>query len=176
MIVIKTHADLDLQGWDRLEVQVLSGQSHGLTVAQEDDMVRIHSSDDLDLRVPAGAQITVERVSGDAHLRDIRGNLQIQRVGGDLSLKDVAAVEIMSVGGDCAGGLPASGGISVQRVGGDFSGAVLMGALKLEGVGGDATFQAGLAMCRCARAATFRHLCSPRPGKPFGWMPGEMCS
>ena len=41
MIVIKTHADLALQGWDQLEVKVLSGESHGVTVAHEDDLVRI---------------------------------------------------------------------------------------------------------------------------------------
>jgi DUF4097 and DUF4098 domain-containing protein YvlB len=142
MIVIKTHADLILQGWDRLEVEVLSGESHGLTVAREDDLVRIHTSDDLDLRVPSVAQITVERVSGDANLRDISGPLQIQRVGGDLSLKNVDAVEIMSVGGDCAMA-SSSGALSVQRIGGDFSGADLMGPVKLEGVGGDAAFQTG---------------------------------
>jgi hypothetical protein len=142
MIVIKTHADLDLQGWDRLEVQVLSGASHGLTVSHEEDLVRIHSSDDLDLRVPGGAQITIERVSGDANLRDISGPLQIQRVGGDLSLKNVDAVEIMSVGGDCTAAAT-SGMLSVQRIGGDFSGADLLGPVKLEGVGGDAAFQAG---------------------------------
>ncbi len=137
MIVVKTHADLNLQGTDKMEILAFTGEPRGAAITQEDDVVIIQSRSDLDLVVPSGAKIVIERASGDANIRQISGHLQIQRVGGDLSIQDIATAEIMSVGGDCSI-LTNQGVLSFQRIGSDFTGAELTGPVKLEGVGGDA--------------------------------------
>lgn len=140
MFVVKTRADLNLQGWDKLEVRALADDRHGLNVFQEGDIVRIQSSSDLDITIPAGASITVERASGDAHIRNLTGHLMVQRVGGDLAAQNVASAEIMSVGGDCTVNI-AQGALAIQRIGGDFAGSQLSGPVNLDGIGGDANLQ-----------------------------------
>ncbi len=137
MIVVKTHADLDLQGSDQMEIRALTEEPRGAAMTQEEDLVHVQSRSDLDLIVPVAAEILVERVSGDANLRQVNGHLQIHRVGGDLTIQNIATGEIMSVGGDCRI-LTAQGVLSIQRIGSDFTGAELSGPIKLEGVGGDA--------------------------------------
>jgi hypothetical protein len=136
MIVVKTHADLNLQGSDLMEIHAQTGERRGAAMTQDDDVVIVQSRSDLDLVVPSVAKIAVERASGDANIRQVSGHLQVQRVGGDLSIQNIATAEIISVGGDCS--ILTSGGVlSVQRIGSDFTGAELTGPVKLEGVGGD---------------------------------------
>ena len=135
-----------------------------------------NSSADLDLRVPSGAQITVERVSGDANLRDISGPLQIQRVGGDLSLKNVNTVEIMSVGGDCATAAHQWGAIRPTH-----RWRFLRGRPDGTGQSGRCRRRCRISVGRgrCAGAlpvAISMPLCSAQPVRIFAWMRGEMCS
>jgi len=140
MIVVKTHADLNLQGWDQLEVRPVADAGGGFSITQDQDLVRVQCSSDLDLTIPVGADVTIERVSGDANLRNLSGQIQIQRVGGDLIIQNVDSAEILSVGGDCAI-LKSTGDLSIQRIGSDFSGTELHGIVHVEGVGGDANLK-----------------------------------
>lgn len=137
MFVIKTHADLNLQGWDRMEVQPLSDDRMGMSMQQDGDTIRIQSSSDLDVTLPVGAAIMIERVSGDANLRNLAGAVQIQRVGGDLAAQTIGALDVQAVGGDCTV-VGSTGPLTIQRVGGDFQGSQLTGPVRLDGVGGDA--------------------------------------
>ena len=140
MFVIKTLADLNLQGWDRLEVMPIADDRIGLSMQQDGDTVRIHCNSDLDLSIPMGATIMIERISGDANLRNLTGAIQIQRVGGDLAAQEIGALDVQAVGGDCVV-VGAAGPLAIQRVGGDFHGHSLTGPVRLEGVGGDATLK-----------------------------------
>jgi hypothetical protein len=137
MIVVKTHADLNLQGSDQMVIRALTDEPRGAALTQDEDLVHVQSRSDLDLIVPSGASVVVERVSGDANLRQLSGHIQVQRVGGDLSIHDIATAEIMSVGGDC-NIMRSQGVLSIQRIGSEFNGMELTGPIKLEGVGGDA--------------------------------------
>ena len=136
MIVVKTHADLDLQGTDEMEIRAITEEPRGAAMNEEENVVRVQSRSDLDLAVPKGSAITVERVSGDANISYLEGKLQIQRVGGDLSILNIGPAEIMSVGGDCKIHT-SEGDLSIQRIGADFTGAELSGPVRLEGVSGD---------------------------------------
>lgn len=137
MIVVKTHADLDLQGSEQMEIRALTDEHRGAALTQVDDVVHVQSRSDLDLIVPEGAAVVIERVSGDANIQKVKGHLQVQRIGGDLAIQNIGTAEIMSVGGDCKI-LTNQGVLSIQRIGSDFTGAELSGPFKLEGVGGDA--------------------------------------
>ncbi len=137
MIVVKTHADLDLQGSDQMEIRALTDEHRGAALTQVEDVVHVQSRSDLDLVVPEVAAVVIERVSGDANIQQVKGHLQVQRIGGDLAIQNIGTAEIMSVGGDCKI-LTNQGVLSIQRIGSDFTGAELSGPFKLEGVGGDA--------------------------------------
>lgn len=142
MFVLKTHADLVLQGWDRMEIQPLSESRAGLSVTQAGDTVRVQCNADLDLTIPAMAPVVIERVSGDAHLRNLIGSVQVQRIGGDLSAQQVGALDIQVVGGDCST-MDVAGPLAIQRVGGDLLGDRLAGPVRLEYVGGDVSLRMG---------------------------------
>jgi hypothetical protein len=140
LVVVKSSGDLNLQGWDKLEIQPLADDRNALNIVQEGDAIRIQSSSDLDLTVPAVTPVTVDRASGDAYIRNLNGVLQIQRVGGDLHVQNAAILSVQGIGGDCEL-LQVSGALTIQRVGGDFVGAELAGPVKLEGTGGDVRLQ-----------------------------------
>ena len=137
MFVINAHADLNLQGWDRLEVQPLADDRMGLSMVQDGDTIRIRSNSDLDLTLPVGAAIMIERASGDANLRNLMGGIHVQRAGGDFSAQEIGALDVQAIGGDCVV-VGAAGPLAIQRVGGDFQGSNLAGPVRLDGVGGDA--------------------------------------
>jgi hypothetical protein len=140
MIVIRTHADLNLQGWDRMDIQPLADQRDTLNISQDGDLVRVNSSSDLDLMVPINLPVTVERASGDAYVRNIHGTLHIARVGGDLTMQNVGMVDVQGVGGDCKV-MQSTEALAIQRVGGDFVGVDLAGPVKLDTTGGDVDLQ-----------------------------------
>jgi hypothetical protein len=109
----------------------------GLSMLQDGDTIRIHCDSDIDLTLPMGATIMIERASGDANLRNLTGGIQIQRVGGDFSAQEIGALDVQAIGGDCVV-VGAAGPLAIQRVGGDFQGSNLAGPVRLDGVGGDA--------------------------------------
>jgi hypothetical protein len=157
MIVVKTHADLDLQGTDEMEIRAITEEPRGAAMNQEEDVVRVQSRSDLDLTVPKNASISVERVSGDANIRQLEGSLQIQRVGGDLSIQDIGPTEVMSVGGDVKIHT-SEGALSIQRIGADFTGAELSGPVRLEGLP-----KSAIKLCAWMQGATFCWYCLRMP-------------
>ncbi len=135
-ISIRAHADLVLQGWDKPEIRALSDSRRSVSVQTAGDHYSITCADDCDLTIPAGAKAVVERIGGDAHVRDLKEALVIQKVGGDLVVQGTVSLEILSVGGDCCV-CHLNGPLSIQRIGGDLTGADIQGFLSVSNVGGD---------------------------------------
>ncbi len=75
MIVVRTHADLNLQGWDKPEIKALADDRNNCAIGQDGDVIRVQANSDLDLTVPAGVPVTLERASGDAFVRNLSGAL-----------------------------------------------------------------------------------------------------
>ena len=141
-ISIRAHADLVLQGWDKPEIRALSDSRRSVSVQIAGNVITITCADDCDLTVPASARVVVERIGGDAHVRDLKGGLVIQKVGGDLSVQGMEGLEILSVGGDCCC-CNVSGPLTIQRIGGDLNGSDIQGFLSVSNVGGDLQMQLG---------------------------------
>jgi len=139
-IVIKAHGDLSLQGWDHAEARLLIDDIHNLRISQDGEALQLICLDECDLTVPEGIAVRIDKTGGDAHVRGIKGKLEIQKVGGDLSLADAVDVEIGQVGGDCLV-YQVNGRLVGQRFGGDCSGMQVGGPLSFEHIGGDANLQ-----------------------------------
>lgn len=139
-ILVRAHADLALQGWDKMEVYPIDDGRQAPVVQTEGEILRVTFADDGELLVPEGASVQVERVSGDAHIRNLTGKLAVERVGGDLSVQNVAEAAFSNIGGDCEV-LGISGALAIHRVGGDLSAAGLKGAAAVSNVGGDANLE-----------------------------------
>ncbi len=135
-ISIRAHADLVLQGWDKPEIRALSDSRRSVSVQSTGNNYSITCADDCDLTIPASAKVVVERIGGDAHVRDLKEVLVIQKVGGDLVVQGMSSLEILSVGGDCCV-CHVSGPATIQRIGGDMTGADIQGFLSVSNVGGD---------------------------------------
>ncbi len=139
-ISIRAHADLVLQGWDKPEIRALSDSRRSVSVQSTGNNFSITCADDCDLTIPSSAKVIVERIGGDAHMRDLKEALVIQKVGGDLVVQGTASLEILSVGGDCCV-CHMSGPLSIQRIGGDLTGVDIQGFLSVSNVGGDVTME-----------------------------------
>src|SRR5512135_480360 len=135
-ISIRAHADLVLQGWDKPEIRALSDSRRSVSVHSTGDVISITCADDCDLTIPASAKVVVERIGGDAHMRDLKEALVVQKVGGDLVVQGMNSLEILSVGGDCCV-CHVSGPLTIQRIGGDLTGTDIQGFLSVSNVGGD---------------------------------------
>lgn len=139
-ILVKAHGDLDLQGWDQMEVYPLTERRRTATVQVEGEIVRITLLDDGEVFIPSGAAVQVERVGGDACIRRLAGKLAVERVGGDLALQNVAETLVSTIGGDCTI-VELNGSLAIHRVGGDFVAAAMQGSASVGNIGGDADLQ-----------------------------------
>lgn len=153
-IELHVEGDLELHGWQKAEVTVTVVRENVLQINQSEGKVEIKSTDDLEIWVPEGMEILVQKVEGDAEIEDLSGLLTLRGVGGDLDLdrtgeahvdavggdldaKKVASLDVISVGGDCSVERIA-GAVKVTNVAGDLD-AEGLGALQLVNVGGDCT-------------------------------------
>src|SRR5438046_637145 len=93
--------DLRITGWEQNQFVVESDDEHGVHFDQDGDRLRLQASEDVTLRLPHGAQVSVRSVGGDARISKLNGQpLAIGNVGGDLTLRQIASANIGLVGGD----------------------------------------------------------------------------
>ena len=99
-VIIKAHATLDVEGWDKdtlsietdLNVQRIQREPEGLLLLFVD-----HAA----LKVPENARILVERASGNARIRNVKGRLEINSVSGNLAVEQAGEVTVNRVSGSC---------------------------------------------------------------------------
>ena len=137
VVTIKVAGDLQLEGWDRPLGSALSNNHSTLKVHVEEPNVTIYCADDCMVSLPATTEVIVERVGGDACVRQISGKLQMQKVGGDLALQKSGASDILMVGGDCLVE-EIDGALHLSKVGGDLTVRRVKSELFAVAVGGDA--------------------------------------
>ncbi len=138
-IIVKASGDLFLEGQDASEVHFQSSEDR-IRVNQSNDTLYIETHASMDLEVPRGMNLIVEKVGGSAMLQDLSGSLQVQKVGGDLALQRVAAVRIEKVGGNCMiEGV--SDTLSINKVGGDLVVREVAGMVEVGSMGGSGDLQ-----------------------------------
>jgi hypothetical protein len=127
--------DLSVVGWDGEDILIKTEEDE-LTLEQNGDAVSFSSSDDVSLRVPRHASLSIERIGGDMALRGVLGNIEIKEVDNDLSMRDVGSVAIDRIDEDFSL-RGAKGNLYVKNVGGDVSIRDVEGNITLDSVADD---------------------------------------
>jgi hypothetical protein len=138
-IDLRAGGNLYLQGWERQEVGIL-GYEDDTRVQSDEDAMHISCGSDIDVMVPGQVEVAVEKVGGEAYIRQIQGKLDVQRVGGNLFIQNSANVTIERIGGDCRL-QHISSELKVERVSGDLICHDIQCAMAVETVRGDAIIQ-----------------------------------
>lgn len=135
IFILKARGDVNVRGWDKDTFEVQANPA-SIKIIAEENTTRLTSLDDCALKVPQHYQVLIEKVSGDAWLEDLLGEIQINSVGGDISVIRLANIQIEKVGGDCMLEEIAAP-LNCLKVGGDLTGNALAGGLIDSSVGGD---------------------------------------
>lgn len=127
--------DLSVVGWDGEDVLIKTDEDE-LTLQQNGDTVSFSCTDDVSLRVPRDASLSIERVGGDMALRGVLGSIKINEIDNDLSMRDVGNVSIETIKADFSL-RGAKGNLAVKSVGGDVSLRDVEGNIALDSVADD---------------------------------------
>lgn len=127
--------DLSLVGWEGDDI-LLKADDEELTVEQDGDQVRISCDDDLSMRIPKGASVTIKKISGDASIRGVMGGIELTDIEGDLSMRDVNSVAIDTVHSDFSL-RGAKGNLSIRKADSDVSVRDVDGGVALDSVADD---------------------------------------
>ncbi len=159
---IVCHADLQITGTpDNLVAIDIDDDSPSSRIERQDDVISVTASRDCAIACPILAALTIEHVSGDLRVTQVKGALAVNAVNGDAALHDVGPLAIQTVQGDlslrdASGGVQieivrgdaklkrASGNVTINKVAGDLVGNDLSGGLAVNNVGGDASLQTRL--------------------------------
>ncbi len=134
-IVVKAHGNLDVQGWERSEVGIVT-DINVQKIRHENKLLRMLFVEDCELSIPQGGRLIVERVSGNARLRNLTNQLTVNKVQGNLAIQNVQTVSISRVADDCI--LEnIEGVVEVGRIGENLKGKNLHSAIKVERVSGN---------------------------------------
>ncbi|HVN14231.1 MAG TPA: hypothetical protein VMT73_00700 [Anaerolineales bacterium] len=131
--------DLSVVGWEGEQILIKADEDE-VRLKQDGNLVSVSSQDDLSLRVPRGASVSIKSVSGDMALRGISGSVELGAVGGDLSMRDVGSVAISTIQSDFSL-RDAKGSLSVQNIGGDVSVRNVDGSVELTSIADDLTLR-----------------------------------
>lgn len=133
-IWIRIAGDIIIRGTDQAEISVETGDK-GLRLQQVGETLQIESSDDCRISLPRLSTLDIDKVGGDAAIREVSGVLNVRKVGGDLQLFQVGPTTIDRIGGDLLI-QQASGEVHVGKAGGDVAANQVNGGLWLS-AGGD---------------------------------------
>src|SRR5689334_6897173 len=87
--------DLRITGWDQNQLVAESDDPDGVRFDQDGGRLRLQASEDVTIRVPQAAQISVRSVGGDARIIKLAGpTLSVGNIGGDLQLRQIASANI----------------------------------------------------------------------------------
>jgi hypothetical protein len=155
-IIVKASGDLFLEGQDAGEIRFQSSEDR-IKVQQSNDTLYVETHASMDLMVPRGAAVIVEKVGGSALLQDLTGSLVVQKIGGDLAMQRLAQVRVDKVGGNCMV-QAVNGSVAISKVGGDLILREANGVVSIGTIGGNGDLQAGFAGNMDARAGGDLHI------------------
>jgi hypothetical protein len=136
-LTIRTGSDLSIEGIEAATMVVIVDHGEGLRMKEDGGVFHLAADSDCRVILPFGVTVNVEKVGGDASIKNLSNRLVVGKTGGDLHLQVLEGASVETVGGDCVI-QEASGAVEVQRVGGDLM-AEVSGSLYVGSVGGDAS-------------------------------------
>ncbi len=135
-LTVRIGSDLSIEGIEAATMVVIVDHGEGLRMKEDGGVFQLAADSDCRVILPFGVTVTVEKVGGDASIKNLANRLVVGKVGGDLHLQLFAGATVETVGGDCVI-QDASGAVEVSRIGGDLL-AEVSGSLYAGSVGGDA--------------------------------------
>jgi hypothetical protein len=162
---ISCHADLQITGApDNIVAIDIDDDSPASRIERQDDVITIKAVHDCSITCPIETALSIEHVSGDLRVTQVKGTLTLNAVNGDAALHDVGQVAIKTVQGDLSLRDAAevqieivrgdaklkriAGSAAINKIAGDLVGNDLDGGLAVNQVGGDASLQTNLAAGR----------------------------
>lgn len=127
--------DLSIVGWDGEDI-LIKGDEEELTINRNDSEVTISSTDDVSLRIPRDATLSIDSIGGDMALRGVMGDVAIKEVNSDLSIREVGSMSVDSINADFSL-RGAKGNVYVKHVGGDVSVRDVEGNITFESIADD---------------------------------------
>ncbi|HLO15663.1 MAG TPA: hypothetical protein VK206_12585 [Anaerolineales bacterium] len=127
--------DLSVVGWDGEDILVKADEDE-LSLQQNGEEVLLSCTDDVSLRIPKDASLSIQRIGGDAALRGVMGNIEIKQIDNDLSIREAGFVTIDTIRSDFSL-RGAKGNLYVKNVGGDVSVRDVQGNISLDSVADD---------------------------------------
>jgi hypothetical protein len=134
-VIEKVGGDLSVVGWEGEDLLIKSDDEEA-RINQQGDLVTVSTGDDLVLRVPREAALTIQSVAGDMSLRGVNGDLLIQEIRGDVSVRDAGNVNIASLQSDFSL-RNARGDLSARSISGDVSVQDVQGSVTLDSAADD---------------------------------------
>ena len=160
---ISCHADLQITGApDNIVVIDIDDNSPASRIERQDDVILITAVRDCDITCPIGAALTIEHVSGDLRVTQVKGALAVNAINGDARCTMSARRRSRPCRAICRCAMPAAtcrsrscaatrrlkrvaGNVAINKVAGDLVANDLSGGLAVNNVGGDASLQTSLA-------------------------------
>ena len=133
--------DLSVVGWDGEDILIKTDEDE-LTMSHHNDAVSFSSTDDVSLRIPRNASLSIGRIGGDMALRGVMGSIEIKEVNNDLSIRDVGSLAIDRVDSDFSL-RGAKGNVYVKSAAGDVSVRDVEGNITFESVADDLALRGG---------------------------------
>jgi DUF4097 and DUF4098 domain-containing protein YvlB len=155
--IVNTAGSVVVTGWDRDEIRItgtLGAGTEELAVEGGRERTRIRvvlprngrnvKGSDLEIRVPAGKDVTVRTVSADVGIRGIEGAAAAQTTSGDVEIEGrPREVRASSTSGDVEVEVPATGRVRVSSTSGDVRvGGSVRENVSAESVSGDVVVRA----------------------------------
>jgi hypothetical protein len=103
LIRIKADADVIIKGKDEEPFSVKSSSPEDVRVDQDGSTVNIRTTAEIQVRVPRGASVEVERCTGNLILKGYDGSTTIDRVDGNMVVKSIGSLKVNRVSGDLQG-------------------------------------------------------------------------
>ncbi|MCE9646038.1 MAG: hypothetical protein K8S20_08570 [Chloroflexi bacterium] len=165
IVIDNIAGDLSLVGWEGDDI-LLKGDDDEMRVKQDGDQVKISCNDDLSLRVPKAASVSINNIGGDASIRGVMGGIELKEIAGDLSIRDVNSVAIDTIQSDFSL-RGAKGSLAVKSAHSDVSIRDVDGNVALESVADDLALRdvRGNVSANVAEDVVF--YLNPQPGSAY---------
>jgi len=134
-IFVRSHANLDIQGWEKPELNIIT-DLRVQRLERDEDSIRFVFVDDCEMSLPFDANLNIDRASGNARIRNLNNSLKIRRVAGNLALQKTADVEVEGINGNCLV-QDIQGSLEVERIVGHLRGEIVHGKLIVDRISGN---------------------------------------
>jgi hypothetical protein len=155
--------DLRIVGRSGSMLEAQAPSREDLTVTREGDHVAVACRVGCLVFLPAGAQLDIGAVGGDARLSGMTGAASLATVGGDLNLRGMGAIHLGRVAGDVRI-VQASGAVGAEWIGGDARLESLQAELEIGLVEGTASVRHARSAVRVQTHGDLHAELTPTPG------------